>query len=131
MTVVKYPENLTLVAKNRLNECISRGTIPNGWKVYIVTPIFKKCNKSDVANYRPVSFTCTASKIFEKLILSRMSSFLCANSPLPLEQFRFQSSRGCCQKRLLTRDFISKVIDNGSFVALIYFDFRKAFDMVP
>ena len=59
-----------------------------------------------------------------------MSSFLGANSPLPFEQFGFQSSRGCCQQLLPTQDFISKGIGNGSFV-VVYFDFRKAFDMVP
>ena len=63
---------------------------------------------SDAGNYRPCLFniTCTASKIFEKLIF-HVCSFLCTSCPLSFEQFVFQSSQGSSQQHLLYHDFNS------------------------
>ena len=85
---------------------------------------------SDVGNYRSYLFniTCTASKNFEKLILSRVFFSL---NPFSFEQFVFQSSQGCCLQHLLYHDFNSKSNDNGSCVDVVSSAFRNAFDMLP
>ena len=44
------------------------GCLPSVWKSALVTPIFKKGVSSDAGNYRPISLTCVASKIFEQII---------------------------------------------------------------
>ena len=36
-----------------------------------MVPIYKKGNKKDIENYRPIANLCSTSKIFEKLILKR------------------------------------------------------------
>ena len=43
--------------------------IPSQWQMVKVCPIFKKSNKIEFKNYRPISNLCSFSKIFEKLIL--------------------------------------------------------------
>ena len=43
--------------------------IPEQWSVAKITPIHKKGSKSMIENYRPVANLCSASKIFERLIL--------------------------------------------------------------
>ena len=40
-----------------------QGTVPDIWKTALVIPVFKKGNKKDPGNYRPVSLTCICSKI--------------------------------------------------------------------
>ena len=47
--------------------------IPDQWKIAKVTPIPKKGSKNDLTNYRPISTLCSMSKIFEKLILKRIT----------------------------------------------------------
>ena len=46
--------------------------IPDQWKVSKIIPIHEKGSKSCVENYRPVANLCSASKIFEKLILKQI-----------------------------------------------------------
>jgi hypothetical protein len=45
-------------------------------KVAKVRPIYKKGNKHEISNYRPISILPVFSKVFEKLIYNRMMYFL-------------------------------------------------------
>ena len=48
-------------------------TIPEQWRFSKIIPVHKKGSKCMVENYRPVANLCSTSKIFEKLILNRIS----------------------------------------------------------
>jgi len=54
---------LTLIFRASLDQ----GMLPSIWKTAEVVPIFKKGNKSDPCNYRPVSLTCICCKILEHI----------------------------------------------------------------
>ena len=45
------------------------GTLPDAWKEAWVTPVFKKGNRNDPANYRPVSLTCILCKQLKEHII--------------------------------------------------------------
>ena len=49
---------------------------PDQLKIAKVIPIFKKGDKLLVSNYRPISLLSNINKIFEKLVYSRLYSFL-------------------------------------------------------
>ena len=55
---------------------MSVSVVPDTWKMAIATPAFKKGLPTDAANYRPISLTCVASKIMERIIVDQMTSFL-------------------------------------------------------
>ena len=46
------------------------GEVPTDWKLASVTPRYKKGQKDDLGNYRPVSLTLVPRKLMEQLILS-------------------------------------------------------------
>ena len=48
-------DELKLPLKLLFNRSLNEGLVPSHWKRANVTPIFKKGNKSDAGNYRPVS----------------------------------------------------------------------------
>ena len=43
------------------------------WNSAIVTPIFKKCLRSDPSNYGPLSLACICCKIMEHIMLSHIA----------------------------------------------------------
>jgi len=44
------------------------GILPADWKVATVIPIFKKSNKHEASNYRPVSLTAVPCKVLKSII---------------------------------------------------------------
>ena len=46
--------------------------IPDQWKIAKIIPTFKKGSKIEIENYRPIANLCSASKVFEKLILKQI-----------------------------------------------------------
>ena len=51
---------------------IATGRVPSDWKQANVSPIFKKGERYNPANYRPVSLTCICSKILEHIITKHL-----------------------------------------------------------
>lgn len=45
---------------------LRQSIVPSAWKMALVTSIFKSGEKSDMANYRPISILPVVSKIVEK-----------------------------------------------------------------
>ena len=113
------------------NKSIKDGTIPSKWKVAEVRPIFKKGNKTNPGNYRPVSLTSVVCKVFESFIRDKLFKHLVDNNLLSNDQFGFCEGRSCVLQLLNTLfDWLCQ-IDNNNSVDAIYLDFRKAFDSVP
>ena len=57
---------MTLISD--VNKCLKNGIFPDHLKYAYITPIFKKDERLDKTNYRPISILPTLSKIYEKVI---------------------------------------------------------------
>jgi Notch-like protein len=58
------------------NRTLFTGLLPDRLKYAIISPLFKKGNKSYVSNYRPISILTTFSKIFENVVLTGLLKHL-------------------------------------------------------
>jgi hypothetical protein len=84
--------------------------------------LYKKDDKNNVSNLRPISLVPSFSKIFEKVIYKRLLDHFLTNNTLTNSQFGFR-------KNSSTINATYKLI-NGILLALIFFDLEKAFDCV-
>ena len=75
------------------NKSLAQGTVPDDWRQAYVVPVFKKGEKYDAANYRPVSLTCICSKTLEHIIVSNINKHLAFKSILADCQHGFRSQR--------------------------------------
>ncbi|KAK3094300.1 hypothetical protein FSP39_000043 [Pinctada imbricata] len=121
---------ITKPITSMINMSIFTGVFPEKLKTAKVTPIYKKGDKSDPSNYRPISILPTISKLFERHITTQMYDYLKENDLLMKEQSGFRKSHSC-QTALtkLTEKWITD-IDNGNMTGVSLLDFRKAFDLV-
>ena len=109
---------------------LDSGKFPYIWKEANVSPIFKKGDKSDPANYRPISLTCVLCKVLEHIVASNLTKHL-ANSNILFElQHGFREKRSCETQLEMLVDELSKNMQMGKQTDLILLDFSKAFDKV-
>ena len=75
-------------------------------------------------------FLCMLSKVFEKVMYSRLIDFLEANKNLFLNQFGFPKKHSSCMALTLLFDKLTKALENGNYVIGLFLDFSKTFDTV-
>ena len=88
--------------------------IPEDMKIQSITPIFKKGDKSDHGNYRPISLTSHLKKIFERAIRKKLVCHLESNSILSNKQHGFRKGRSCLTHLLKHIDDIIQSLLNGN-----------------
>jgi len=67
------------------------GVFPDRPKYATVRPLFKKGNKDDINNYRPISILTPFSKIVEKVLQTRLLRHLTDFNILVNEQYGFRT----------------------------------------
>ena len=113
------------------NKSLITGKVPDEWKLANVTPIFKKGNKSQPGNYRPISLTSVVGKLMESIIRDKTVEYLEKNAIIKDSQHGFRNKRSCLTNLLDFFNDVFKMYDNSKAVDVIYLDFQKAFDKVP
>ena len=93
--------------------------------------LFKKGSRKKPENYRPVSLTSVVCKLLETLIRDHMVDFLVKHKLINTSQHGFLKARSCLTNFLCFLEEITKWVDDGSPVDVVYLDFQKAFDKVP
>ena len=112
-------------------ESLRTGETPEDWRSANVTPIFKKGDRTDPANYRPVSLTSQVCKVLESIVRDQMLEHLENNDLLSEHQHGFRKGRSCLSNLLTTLEDWTKIIDEqDNCIDVAYLDFRKAFDLV-
>ena len=112
----------------------SSHSFPSIWKTSSIIPIHKMGKPLDCpAFFRPISLTSCVSKLFERMILSRLLFFLESNSILSPHQAGFRPGRFTLDQILYLSQSISDGFNKpmpGSRTILSTIDFSKAFDSV-
>ena len=112
----------------------SSHSFPSIWKTSSIIPIHKMGKPLDSpASFRPISLTSCVSKLFERIILSRLLFFLESNSILSPRQAGFRPGRSTLDQILYLSQSISDGFNKprpGSRTILSTIDFSKAFDSV-
>ena len=92
------------------NKSLSLGIFPNHLKYSVIKPLFKKGDKHNISNYRPISILTSFSKVLEKAVHFQLYSHCSKHNILVGEQFGFRN-------KLSTTDAIYQLI-NKTQIAL-------------
>ena len=124
-------EQISTPLAHVFNMSLQEEIVPLEWKEANIIPLFKKGSRNKSVNYRPVSLTSVICKLLEAIIRDHMMDFLIKHKLINPSQHGFLKARSCLTNLLCYLEEITKWVDEGSPVDVIYLDFQKAFDKVP
>ena len=111
---------------------LDTGEVPADWRKANIVPLFKKGDKHQASNYRPVSLTSVTCKVLEHIVHSNVINHFLHQDILCDNQHGFRSKRSCETQLITTLQNITSQLRTGrDQVDVILLDFSKAFDKVP
>ncbi len=112
------------------NASLARGTFPTQWKQANVIPVFKKNNRQEVSNYRPISLLPCVSKVLERVVYNHLYAYCTEHSLLTWRNSGFKPLDSTVNQLLFLTHKIHEALDQGKEVCMVFLDISKAFDKV-
>ena len=124
-------DELAPVLQHLFQTSLDQGAVPRAWREAQVVPIFKKGDRNNPANYRPVSLTSICSKYLEHIIRSNVMDHLDSHQILTEAQHGFRKKRSTVSQLIETVHVMLSTLEKQKERDVIFLDFSKAFDKVP
>jgi hypothetical protein len=125
----KYPQQILHALLSTIT-ALCQGEFPDRLKYAIVKPCFKKGNRQDMTNDRPITLLTTFSKVFEKLMYDRLITHIENNNILVIEQYGFRTHSSTEKAAFTLINKILKALNSKMIVGGIFCDLQKVFDCV-
>ncbi|KAK2166071.1 hypothetical protein NP493_1338g00035 [Ridgeia piscesae] len=129
--LLEIVEQISIPLATAFNLSLEEGVVPLEWKEANIIPLFKKGSRNKSENYRPVSLTSVICKLLQRLIKDHLVDFLVKNNLINPSQYGFLKARSSLSNILCFLEDVTKWVDEGSPVDILYLDFKKAFHEVP
>ena len=110
---------------------LDTGKLPQDWLSANVTCAFKKGDRHDPPNYRPISLTSVSCKILEHIIHTHIMSHLESHNILTKLNHGFRAGYSTETQLITTVQDLLTSFDLGKQIDIAILDFSKAFDTVP
>lgn len=123
-------DELSQVLTFLVNLSLQTGQFPQKLKVSIVKPLFKKGDKRDITNYRPIALLPILSKIFERVMHDQLTNFFNNFDIIKQCQYGFQKNKSTTHAAF---DLVNEVMQSANrynYTTIVLLDMSKAFDCV-
>lgn len=101
---------------------------PDKWRVGVVVPIWKRGERNVVSNYRGVTLTSTAYKIYASILNKEIVKDLDEKEGWGRTQAGFRKNRGTIGNIRILKHIIGRRISKGEKVWAFFIDLKAAFD---
>jgi hypothetical protein len=113
------------------NSMIRTNYFPLQWKLAHIILVPKPGKPTtEVTSYRPISLLTITSKIFERLLLTRVLSTHPLSSLIPHHQFGFRPGHSTIQQCHRLVRYIQQAIEDKKVCPAVFLDTHQAFDKV-
>lgn len=120
-TIVEFLTNL-------YNTCLRNGILPDEWYLARLVLLFKKGDRKELKNYRPLSLLCVEYKMLSKILTKRLDNHL--DYFLTPDQAGFRPDFSTIDHMFLLNELTSKSKEYNFGFSCLFIDYEKAFDFV-
>ena len=124
-------EELCVSLSRLFQHSIASGSLPNDWTVANVVPVYKRGDRSDPNNYRPISLTSVLVKMLERIICRHLVQSLECSDCFSVHQHGFRRKRSTVTLLLEAVNDWAISLEHRHSTHALFLDFAKAFDSVP
>ena len=128
--IKKNLDFLSPILVHLTNLSLREGKCPTIHKKGTIVPLYKKDEKTEIKNYRPICLLNAISKILEKIVSLRIVNHLEEHNLLSVDQHAYRRGRGT---ETATSKFVKDVLnsfDNNELTIAVFLDLTKAFDCI-
>jgi hypothetical protein len=112
------------------NKCWNERRLPDEWSLITISPIFKKGDKSNPDNYRPISLVNTGLKLYTSMLSDRLSEWCDSNKKMSCSQAAYRKGYGCEDHIFVLNSILQLNCSRRRKVYALFIDLSKAFDLV-
>lgn len=113
-----------------INMMLETGCFPDSLKITLIKPLHKKGPKNLADNYRPIALLPAFSKIFEKILYSRILDFFNKHNVLQNNQYGFRKNLSTSMAIYRFLQEVWQAVDKKRHCAALFIDMTRAFDCV-
>jgi Reverse transcriptase (RNA-dependent DNA polymerase) len=110
------------------NEILKTEKVPTQWCESTITLIFKKGDRKDIRNYRPISITSHMYKLFMRVLLNRLDEII--DKKQDVNQAGFRKGFSTTDHLFVVNQVFEKCEEFNKPLYCAFIDYNKAFDSV-
>ena len=114
-----------------VNQSLNTGIYPGKLTIAKLIPLYKKGESTQLGNYRPISLLPSISKVFEKVVYNKLSTYLSTNQLLYGSQHGLRKQHSTETATLELVDTLLQTLDSGKLPISIFLDLSKSSMMPP
>ena len=123
-------EIIAPILANIINIGYESQCFPDCMKEGVIKPIYKKEDRNNISNYRPITVLPTISKVFERSAADQIIEYLESHGLISRKQHAYRKGHSSNTCLMESTNFIYKNKDQNKYTALVSLDLSKAFDSI-
>ncbi|CAM5171782.1 unnamed protein product [Eretmochelys imbricata] len=130
-SLLKKRDPSCLVLATLFNHCKRFYRTPSSWKKTMTVLVYKKGERDDPSNWRPISLCSTISKLYASCLASRITERSVSGGAISSTQKGFMSCEGCYEHHVVLQTTIEMAERARRQCTVAWLDLANAFGSMP
>ncbi|XP_021941894.1 uncharacterized protein LOC110840902 [Zootermopsis nevadensis] len=105
--------------------------IPRTWTTSQTILLYKKGDKTDITNWRPIALSNTSAKVYASVLAERLGAWAARNQRISPSQKGFLPMDGCAEHNFVLQSVVTDARQNRKQCCIAWLDLTNAFNSVP